>query len=124
METLEPKLTEQEIVEQAKAAANPTPGKPGRPAVRQRRKYIAHQLRTGQAQSVDKSWLLEQLLKLYSGKEVKPQEKLRALELMARISGYQGQEEPADERKAIQDLLADMPAQSLVFNTSSETEVT
>jgi len=87
-----------------------TPPRRGRPATRQRKLRMARALREGTATTIDKSWLLEQLLRVYNH-EIRPVDKLRALELMARISGYgnrYGTDEPEDERKAIASLMADM----------------
>lgn len=83
------------------------PDKGGRPPTARRRRQITRQLRTGQAQTVDKAWLLEQLLLVYSTRDCRPNDKIRALELMAKISGYDAKES-SDEQKALADLIHDM----------------
>ncbi len=81
----------------------------GRPPSRRHRKAVLAHLRSGQATTVDKGWLMEQLLIVYGAHGIRAQDKLRAVELMAKLSGYTGKEaEPEDEKAAIQALMAEM----------------
>ena len=97
------------LLEEVAAQANPTRGKPGRPPTTRRRKAVMRELREGQATSIDRGWLLEQLLGVYQDKGCRAPDKLRALELMSKISGYgQRTDEPEDEKAAIAELMADL----------------
>jgi hypothetical protein len=97
------------VLEVAAQLADVTPATGGRPATTRRRKQMVKALREGTSEAIDRGWLLEQLLSVYQAGECKPQDRLRALELMAKVSGYGNRtEEPEDERKAIADLMADM----------------
>ena len=81
----------------------------GRPPTAERARRMREQLKLGDASQIDRGWLLEQFMLVYGERDCKPADKLRALELMARISGYgTNTPEPEDEKKAIQDLLNDM----------------
>ena len=98
--------------EAAEALAELTSGRPkatGRPKSKQRKEYVIHQLRSGAVDQVDKNWLLVQLVIMYESKGMRAGDKLRALELIARVSGYNGQGgNPEGEKEAFQDLLRDM----------------
>jgi hypothetical protein len=96
-----------ELIELVEEEANPTRGKPGRPPTTKRAREMTEKLRTGESETVDRSWLLEQLLLVYKAKDCRASEKIRALELMAKISGYEA-EQDNDERKALHDLMKDM----------------
>ena len=101
------------MLEDVVKQAYPTPKTGGRPPNTRRRKQMVKALREGTSEAIDRGWLLEQLLSVYQAGECKPQDRLRALELMARVSGYGNRtEEPEDERKAIADLMADMAGSS------------
>ena len=78
--------------------------KRGRPKGQKNRQIIVNKLRDGAGQ-VDRNWLLEQLLTLYAGRGILARDKLRALELMAKLSGFDKNETPEDEKKAIADLI-------------------
>ena len=81
--------------------------KVGRPRIKQYRRSVAKKLR--ETQAIDKVWLMEQLLSVYSARGIRAQDRLRSLELMARISGYTGKDiEPEDEQKAIAELMREM----------------
>ena len=98
--------------EAAEALAELTSGRPkatGRPKSKQRKEYVIHQLRSGAVDQVDKNWLLVQLVIMYESKGMRAGDKLRALEDIARVSGYTGQGgNPEGEKEAFQDLLRDM----------------
>ena len=83
--------------------------KKGRPPSARKRKEAIRDLRDGKVTQVDKSWLLGELMRVYAARDTRHGDKLRALELIAKISGYGNKvEEPEDERKAINDLMEDL----------------
>jgi len=96
-------------VETLTNVSEPVKSKPGRPPSARHRRALLKHLRSGEATSVDKGWLIEQFLVMYNARGIRAQDKLRALELLARLSGYSGKEvEPEDEKAAIQALMAEM----------------
>ena len=108
MEVIEPKKP-QAIID-AEAVVNFPRKKRGPYTQGIRRKKMMRELREGVTQQVDRAWLLAELIQMYYSTTTRGGDKLRALELIARVNGYGGksQEEPEDERKAIQDLIKDM----------------
>lgn len=127
MEIFEPDTTEPTVESELVEAATP---KTGRPASRRKRQKMARALANGDISAIDRGWLLSQLLELLESRQVhtftckhceeknwiegklRAQDRLKTLELIAKISGYQGREEPEDERKAFADLMADMENES------------
>ena len=108
MITVEPDETAK-ILAEATEQADTRRGKPGRIPTTRRRKEMERGLRTGQVDAIDRSWLLEQLLSVYKDASCKAQDRLRALELMAKVSGYGNRaEEPESEREAIAELMESM----------------
>lgn len=100
---------EKELLAQVKREANPTAGERGRPALARRKREMMRKLNAGTVEEIDRPWLLSELLRVYGMSGIRPNDKLRALELMSRISGYGGKEiVPDDERRAIEDLMQEM----------------
>jgi len=95
------------LLEQVAAEAKPPVGpQGGRPPVARRQREQREKLRNG-GEKVDRGWLLEQLLIVYNSRDCRASDKLRALELMAKVSGYDA-EKDVDERQALADLMRDM----------------
>lgn len=101
MEVIEPQS------DQVKELKYPSRRGRGRKA---KQRQIARQLRDGVGSAIDKTWLLAELMDMYSSSDLKARDKLSVLEMIARISGYTGKnvEEPEDERAAINELMRDM----------------
>lgn len=91
-----------------KGTGNGTGAGGGRQLIRNRQ--IARQLRTGQTQTIDKAWLLAELMGMYTDGDLKGRDRLSCLDMIAKITGYTGKniEEPEDERKALQQLMQEL----------------
>ena len=106
MIVLEPNKNPESILEQAKKDSNPTKGQPGRPPRTREKKIMKRKLRQGEVEQIDKPWLLSQLLDVFDEKGIRPSDKLRALELMAKLSGYDGRDSGSEtDYEAIQELI-------------------
>lgn len=102
MEILEP------TDEQSAPEATPEKPKRNSHAARTKRRNAIRDLVSGVSKGAEKGWLLAQFATMYYDKGLKAQDRLRALEAIARISGHHGKETPESERDAIQALMQDL----------------